>query len=185
MAQYSRICLEIERTTLGPIGVSELNETIKRLHKDAIARVGVKPVREYSTGDGLYVFYRSVSAALLFCAHLHRKAHKYSETLPNRANGIHLRIGVSTGPICIERGGGKQAKFELAGALFAVAKRLESNAVTGQILICESTYAGLKDSERRLFPKATETVRGKRHDPLIKVWRCQVVPPAPWERSAT
>ena len=84
-------------------------------------------------------------AVLRMALDLHKEIERF-----NRAynTSIHLRIGISTGPVVAGVIGRRKFSYDLWGDTVNVACRLESLARPGRILVSEATYERLKDKYR-------------------------------------
>jgi len=87
-----------------------------------------------------------------------------------------FRIGIAYGELS------KDAHGKLAGPVIAVATRLESGGVTGEIRMSAAAYKVCPRSIQRLYG-GEEEIRGKKHEKPQPGHRCVVVPRAPWDES--
>lgn len=177
LSQYGRLSVDTE-DALGPKAVFALNQEIQSLINEVVAKLkfGRKP-RILNTGDGAIVVLEPKLKAIRFGEEFLKKASERSDTVINKKNGWHFRVGISTGTIAMDAN-------NVAGTVIAKAVRLQSAANTGEVIICLDTWGILAPGTRRNSYKSGQCeIQAKGHEAPISGFRRTIVPPAPWVKN--
>jgi len=178
MAHFAQIQHHLQLLA-GDKAMKDLADQIHRIMADGCAKAGqvYEQVCVQFGGDGGIFLFNKPADAHEVAVNMLKLAEEEStrgrEAKFNEAMRC-FRIGIAYGELS------KDAHGKLAGPVIAVATRLESGGVTGEIRLSAAAYKVLPRSIQRLYG-GEEEIRGKKHEKPQLGHRCVVVPRAPWD----
>jgi len=179
LARYSQISSTLESDDrLGPIATLLLKRQIRELVRRAVEAIDCSfgEVFIEGTGDGAILLFRNAMQADRFGTVLHEISQlEHNQYAEEEVDFRYFRIGVFTGSVI-------RSGREASGAAISFAARMETAALTGEIVMDERTWSALPQDQRQHYDDE-EVVRKKEHDPPTVAYRRKVIEPAPWDKA--
>jgi len=147
--------------TYGDIEGRALIETHNRMLFPIISAHGGKVIK--TIGDAIMAMFEKPDQAVLAGMEMQKALAEYNKTQDQKHKAIHIRIGLNYGPAVVE-------SADVFGDAVNVAARVESKCEPDQVLISESLYQEVRQSEDilcRLFGEVE--VKGKSEP--VKLYR--------------
>lgn len=171
------IVIKLLQDFLGSEAASQFQHSLHDLAKEALKLKDLTaPVLYVSTGDGAIVVFDSAFEAHSFAERLHKLAEDHNLTIQAFAR-LHFRMGIATHLAVPSTAAPQEITLSHVTVAITDASRLESQCLTGQVLISEGVWVDLKPERlRKLY--AWEQIWDK-HGVAYEVYRRKVVEPAP------